>query len=127
MSSFTKKDLIQIDATVIIGSLILLSISNIVNIGPDGSNFLVPLNLFKSIYLVTMQVVLFSTSAVIEVMTILRPWFFAWIHKKPSLDNQIPSNSPDLASPAGLFFMGIGFAWLAGTFVYSALVAYWTP
>jgi hypothetical protein len=116
-----------------VGILVLLTLSNIVSLGSENPSFLVPAKLIRSIYIVTMQIVLFSTSVVIEVFTILRPWFLDWVkqekwkQKQHRLDNQIPSNSPDLASPAGLFFMGIGFAWLTGTFLYSAIMSLGAP
>ena len=111
-------EVIQIDATVIIGVLILLSLVNLVVTEAKITESVLPPYFFKSIYLVTYVVAIFSISAMIEI-GIIANW---WRKQNTRTHDQIMKGFPNRASPAGLFTMMIGFAWLTvSIMVYAAV------
>jgi len=117
--TFTKKDVIQIDVTIIAGILVLLSLVSIVDPKSGSSESTLPSYFFDTIYLVTYVVAFFSVSAMIEIGIICFSWKTS---SKSKTHDQIMTDFPDRASPAGLFVMFLGFAWLTGSIVLYSIV-----
>ena len=143
----TKNEVLQIDATVIIGILVLLSVATVAGIGEiperatvvditnttkgliietqpasETSEGLIPSYFYAPIYLVTFVISAFAISASIELAIILN-----YVRKNYSqlkegdIHVQIPDTAPKNASPASIFLMIGGFLWLTITIILFAL------
>ena len=128
----SKSDALQIDATVIIGILILLSITTLTSsVFPQGSeqdckgeSFL-PDGWDNPIFLVAWVIGAFSVSAFIEIAIIL------WVvlknrDKAEHLHWEISKNAniPENAAPSSLIAMIVGFGWMVITVMIFATDAY---
>ncbi len=123
---FTKYQVIQLDATVIVGILILLSVTTAIEFSgtQEKSDEVrgLPDFFYDPIYLVTFVTGLFAVSAIIEILIL---FIFSVKNynkvKDGSFLQQMPENAPEIASPISLFIMGAGFLWLTATIVMYAI------
>lgn len=132
--TLSKSDALQIDATVIIGILILLSITTIsisTFPGIDGRencdfDSILPEGWDNPIFLVSWVMGAFSVSAIIEISILLKnTWDTRNERKgeKPSIHESI-SDGPENAAPSSLIAMGVGFLWLIITVFIFAIDAF---
>ena len=125
----TKSDVLQIDAAVIIGVLILLSITTIgISTFPTGEepecdyDGILPPGWDNPIFLVSWIMGAFSVSALIEIATLLRHTLT--FRKNPGIHTSIPDDSPVNAAPSSLIAMAVGFLWLIVTVFIFAIDAF---
>lgn len=125
-----KSEVLLIDATVIIGILILLSITTISlstfpetpRKDPCEYNSILPTGWDNPIFLVSWVMGAFSVSALIEIVTLLYP---LWGKRKAKgIHSSIPGDGPENAAPSSLIAMGVGFAWLVITLFIFAIDAF---
>ena len=131
MVDFKKTDVITIDATIITGFLILLTLSQTVGlIGSPRSPAPQPENIynlpdywFEPIFFAVWAIIIFSISALFEIVLMVAPLRkdlkFYNEFPCPEKNNQANKNIhiPDSASPGSLIAMGLGFAWIIFTFI----------
>ena len=128
----TKSEALQIDATVIIGILILLSITTLAtSVFPQGTeqnckgDSFLPKGWDNPIFLVAWVIGAFSVSAFIEIAIIL---WVVWKNRKQAehLHWEISENAkiPKNAAPSSLIAMIVGFGWMVVTVMIFAMDAY---